>query len=95
MGSGMGALDQYLLSLDISILAPRMGSGFPYVEAGDTKGISILAPRMGSGTAYQLANVLLRKFQSSLPAWGAACGSIYMLWLWFDFNPRSPHGERP
>ncbi len=36
-----------------------------------------------------------RRFQSTLPAWGATISR----WGWgkdsADFNPRSPHGERP
>ncbi len=34
-------------------------------------------------------------FQSTLPAWGATLGSQDVGAVIIDFNPRSPHGERP
>ena len=57
--------------------------------------ISIHAPRMGSD---KFKNVFLSKgdvFQSTLPAWGATDTDAASNVQERDFNPRSPHGERP
>ncbi len=56
--------------------------------------ISILAPRMGSGFPARSHRTPLRRFQSSLPAWGAATRPVQLRILPDNFNPRSPHGER-
>ena len=34
------------------------------------------------------------QFQSTLPVWGATMSLIFLVILLFDFNPRSPCGER-
>ena len=34
-------------------------------------------------------------FQSTLPARGATAKSPWAFWVWANFNPRSPRGERP
>ena len=56
--------------------------------------ISIHAPRTGSDDEADKADNKLYKFQSTLPARGAT----YFLYVFppcvFNFNPRSPHGER-
>ena len=36
----------------------------------------------------------LLKFQSTLPARGATSSDMSFILLSFNFNPRSPHGER-
>ena len=56
--------------------------------------ISIHAPRTGSDNqTFLLVNVTCR-FQSTLPARGATPGDCDSVSCYFDFNPRSPHGER-
>ena len=56
--------------------------------------ISIHAPRMGSDLIADNGQSGACIFQSTLPAWGATqdikTGATHR----FDFNPRSPHGER-
>ncbi len=68
--------DLILVYNDISILAPRMGSGERMVHMERSYDISILAPRMGSGQGFPVALRPFRLFQSSLPAWGAASSTI-------------------
>ena len=57
--------------------------------------ISIHAPRTGSDLQRraEIADVVV--FQSTLPARGATRGGFLRRCLVTDFNPRSPHGERP
>ena len=45
------------------------------------------------GTRYNTAYSLL--FQSTLPGWGATFQKRAPRQMWWDFNPRSPDGERP
>ena len=57
--------------------------------------ISIHAPREGSdGVRAAAANIGTGKFQSTLPARGATGGGGGDDYHSFDFNPRSPRGER-
>ena len=41
-----------------------------------------------------LADLKTFLFQSTLPAWGATVKLNARLFAGYDFNPRSPHGER-
>ena len=57
--------------------------------------ISIHASRTGSDHPLERKKIQKAKFQSTLPARGAT-GDWYDAWdSGADFNPRSPHGERP
>ena len=80
----------------ISIHAPRTGSdayGALQLVAGAI--ISIHAPRTGSDFRFVQHLVCALLFQSTLPARGATVLSLAELAVSSDFNPRSPHGERP
>ena len=81
----------------ISIHAPRTGSDVLLLCCcGLRRGISIHAPRTGSDLLLlSMAASMRVRFQSTLPARGAT--SFCRAWpgLNLDFNPRSPHGERP
>ena len=57
--------------------------------------ISIHAPRTGSDGVTTTQQMLQSIFQSTLPARGATSVSAKRKKLSSDFNPRSPHGERP
>ena len=57
--------------------------------------ISIHAPRMGSDSTALESNITNGIFQSTLPAWGATKGKTRKTAPKRNFNPRSPHGERP
>ena len=60
-----------------------------------SKYISIHAPRMGSDLLILRCLYLAPLFQSTLPAWGATLLILVIVICILDFNPRSPHGERP
>ena len=57
--------------------------------------ISIHAPRTGSDETFAGADRLSNQFQSTLPARGATTSFFPTLATIWNFNPRSPHGERP
>ena len=57
--------------------------------------ISTHAPRTGSDTIQILQITLPVAFQPTLPARGATRWLCALLGTAADFNPRSPHGERP
>ena len=57
--------------------------------------ISIHAPRTGSDAAAQPASPMFCSFQSTLPARGATQSALFSRRILSNFNPRSPHGERP
>ena len=59
-----------------------------------TLNISIHAPRMGSDKMYNKIDPTSARFQSTLPAWGATFGMSGSETKIYNFNPRSPHGER-
>ena len=56
--------------------------------------ISIHAPRMGSDCSPGAIVVAMSEFQSTLPGWGATHVASESRGRRFDFNPRSPDGER-
>ena len=79
----------------ISIHAPRMGSDrLAQIRAGAPVGISIHAPRMGSDGPLTDTYSGVSSFQSTLPGWGATRYEDIMTVSGFNFNPRSPDGER-
>ena len=70
MGSDEDDIKAYGL-LQISIHAPRVGSDFKVHKVSSYFIISIHAPRVGSDLVSAPAVGQERKFQSTLPAWGA------------------------
>ena len=79
----------------ISIHAPRTGSDlFPRQRPHLCRTISIHAPRTGSDLIDHVAIGASVVFQSTLPARGATSSDMSFILLSFNFNPRSPHGER-
>ena len=83
-------------NLEISTHAPRTGSDrvFPR-SSGRIRWISTHAPRTGSDHGKMAKQGECFPFQPTLPARGATPQSPEWLFLSADFNPRSPHGERP
>ena len=83
--------------LHISIHAPRTGSdGFLEQPLCPADIISIHAPRTGSDAIFARRMMYASLFQSTLPARGATIrADCYAVISYADFNPRSPHGERP
>ena len=63
-------------------------------SSGSTK-ISTHAPRTGSDQFAHFVGREAISFQPTLPARGATCRRIRCARNVCDFNPRSPHGERP
>ena len=57
--------------------------------------ISIHAPRTGSDANIHNFCPFFSTFQSTLPARGATYRQLKTIYQQRDFNPRSPHGERP
>ena len=57
--------------------------------------ISIHAPRGGSDRYLQFGAMPRRRFQSTLPVGGATSATSFRFHNNYDFNPRSPWGERP
>ena len=79
----------------ISIHSPRMGRDQNRNAGKERKTISIHSPRMGRDMeAHQHGDGPLI-FQSTLPAWGETNHPGMLRGGWADFNPLSPHGERP
>ena len=79
----------------ISIHAPRTGSDPCPNAHPNNRFISIHAPRTGSDPrAVRIVSRSVR-FQSTLPARGATPLSRLLGVVIWNFNPRSPHGERP
>ena len=80
----------------ISIHAPRVGSDLRGASvAKPARCISIHAPRVGSDAMAAAREFIADGFQSTLPAWGATYEVYKLLREAFNFNPRSPRGERP
>ena len=90
-------LSEYLSGLreNISIHAPRTGSDRVRRAGVRRRSISIHAPRTGSDIpSHPVNRRTMLRFQSTLPARGATGSSVFLARIAFDFNPRSPHGER-
>ena len=56
--------------------------------------ISIHAPRVGSDDQKSRNSTNNKKFQSTLPVWGATVFYSPVFSIFYHFNPRSPCGER-
>ncbi len=82
-------------ALQISIHAPRTGSDGRMCGFRDLTDISIHAPRTGSDRTTRRSLPTWSRFQSTLPARGATFSGGGGSCLGYNFNPRSPHGERP
>ena len=65
-----------------------------HINIGKCRGISIHAPRVGSDLGEKCLRSRFKKFQSTLPVWGATPCLILSHGCFNDFNPRSPCGER-
>ena len=83
------------MSDEISIHAPRTGSDLKEYDKSRAEQISIHAPRTGSDTDTRWFHDYIYGFQSTLPARGATRPPASGESSRRDFNPRSPHGERP
>ena len=59
------------------------------------QGISTHAPRTGSDRGTNSTRLQSALFQPTLPARGATKKPLIPVLIAGDFNPRSPHGERP
>ncbi len=73
MGSGR---QHVIVGLELLNFNPRSPHGERLLVSLDSLHkliISILAPRMGSGIFRRQVVIPVNRFQSSLPAWGAAC----------------------
>ena len=82
------------LAEDISIHAPRVGSDPSQISASYlVYGFQSTLPVWG---ATRLAGCSMppAEFQSTLPVWGATFGLMSSGTSGFNFNPRSPCGER-
>ena len=80
----------------ISIHAPRTGSDCPtFCENGAQLGISIHAPRTGSDIANKTNGGGGNVISIHAPRTGSDITETGAKYHSYDFNPRSPHGERP
>ena len=84
-----------LVSEEFQSTLPARGATFAKAGIAQRYYISIHAPRTGSDGAAICMNMLGLTFQSTLPARGATAVVSHACGLGADFNPRSPHGERP
>ncbi len=78
----------------ISIHSPRMGRDQPVGGLVFDDAISIHSPRMGRDGSIRREKGMTQ-FQSTLPAWGETGAESHGRSGKADFNPLSPHGERP
>ena len=83
------------ISTDISIHAPRTGSDSAAdISNGTEPGFQSTLPARGA-TGFKFRGIDDVIFQSTLPARGATLGARRHGCRPHNFNPRSPHGERP
>ena len=93
-GSDHGAGLEYR-HVGISIHAPRAGSdALIDVRAGCPRLISIHAPRAGSDVYQPFILTSSMIISIHAPRAGSDCGTFGAALGIFDFNPRSPCGER-
>ena len=74
---------------------PARGATRALVDDASIIQISIHAPRTGSDVGSHSAAYSANVFQSTLPARGATSAESVTRRRSRNFNPRSPHGERP
>ena len=78
----------------ISIHAPRVGSDLPTsIQQSPLSRFQSTLPVWGATPVGKYSPCTLG-FQSTLPVWGATFRCSYFLPVAYDFNPRSPCGER-
>ena len=73
---------------------PARGATRQIVDVCRIPQISIHAPRTGSDGRGRQHQLIICLFQSTLPARGATNSAASLPDVRFNFNPRSPHGER-
>ena len=73
---------------------PVWGATILDIQKPPKRSISIHAPRVGSDGAFSSDPSLWPIFQSTLPVWGATKIDLDTNTLEYNFNPRSPCGER-
>ena len=79
----------------ISIHSPRMGRDLAAVAVEDREQLfQSTLPAWGETPAC-VAALAEALFQSTLPAWGETLPELLSATSSVDFNPLSPHGERP
>ena len=80
---------------EISIHAPRVGSDGRWV-VDNSKNRKFLSTLPAWGATLRSPTPPLNRglFLSTLPAWGATWAMSTSVWLWANFYPRSPRGER-
>ena len=95
MGSDGGGSSMTVLSGRFQSTLPAWGATLNQIPIFAHPLISIHAPRMGSDLLVHVTmDIADIQFQSTLPAWGATEVTLRSLST-SNFNPRSPHGERP
>ena len=94
MGSDYPSVRPHTPIRGISIHAPRMGSDQHPIKFRDMHvGFQSTLPGWGA-TLYHAASRTTVLFQSTLPGWGATRDTPKSGRLPYNFNPRSPDGER-
>ena len=93
-GSDMLAFFQILVSGNFNPRSPHGERLYHLAQMAGVKFISIHAPRTGSDAEMEKAKEDECLFQSTLPARGATCVHPAHFSARYNFNPRSPHGER-
>ncbi len=78
----------------ISIHAPRTGSDVTDPAALFLVVISIHAPRTGSDFIWKMGKSTI-EISIHAPRTGSDLGVLVVIAIGYNFNPRSPHGERP
>ena len=81
--------------IQISIHAPRMGSDIPCYASIPDCYISIHAPRMGSDDQMKEVQDYAESISIHAPRMGSDTSTMLHIGAQLNFNPRSPHGERP
>ena len=89
------ALKEGTHDLQISTHTPRTGSDYGAGSGGAAGTISTHTPRTGSDRCTQQNVSIGKLFQPTLPARGATDGRAAHASVRENFNPHSPHGERP
>ena len=86
-------LGRNFIGIEFQSTLPAWGATIPIASKIWPLVISIHAPRRESDFVVYDCQTGFTKFQSTLPAWGATHHSISRF-IYNDFNPRSPQGER-
>ena len=95
MGSDRAFFSPYSPQAKFQSTLPAWGATDDGAGRVEFPQISIHAPRMGSDQQQSTLPAAFIEFQSTLPAWGATITDSGVWTRNGNFNPRSPHGERP